>query len=80
MSPFLDEASISAGLSPPMKNFLKNRSMEITPVDIAASAILKTGLKNVKGLLPSLGTHDGHTPSTMGKYNMSTTFPCKNGA
>lgn len=39
----------------------------ITPVDIAASATLNTGLKNCSEDPPTKGTQSGHLVSTKGK-------------
>ena len=51
--------------------------MVITPVDIEASAMLKMGRKNSKSSPPQKGNQDGKCPFITGKYNMSTTLPCK---
>jgi hypothetical protein len=41
------------------KNFLWKINIEATPIVIAESAILKTGLKNVKDSPPQIGNHFG---------------------
>ena len=51
---------------------------DMTPTEIALSAKLNTGRKNSKSPPPTNGTHSGQVPCINGKWNMSTTLPCKN--
>ena len=59
---------------------LLKSSKLITPVEMEASEILKTGRKNSKCCPPQIGNQDGSIVSIIGKYNMSTTLPNRNGA
>ncbi len=49
----------------------------MTPTDIEESAILNTGLKNRNSCPPQNGTQEGQGSLDDGKYNITTTFPCR---